>query len=80
MYFSWMKRNDALREAMKKSIAFWRESGKSQKAWCKEEGISLSKFKYWIKQLENSTKKGKQISKSDDKKLIPLKVTRSTVD
>ena len=31
-------------------IERWRNSGQTQKDYCRSEGLSLSKFHYWVKQ------------------------------
>jgi len=50
--------------AWKQHIEGWRNSGKSQKAYCAEHGISFSNFGYWRKRF---SKRGK---------LIPIAVKR----
>ena len=36
------------------SISMWRESGLSQGAFCKREGISRSTFQHWRKRLDST--------------------------
>ena len=39
-----------------KLIKELRESGKSQKKWCEEKGISLGTLKYWLKRVSDNEK------------------------
>jgi hypothetical protein len=38
------------RDMMTAHIERWRNSGQTQKDYCRSEGLSLSKFHYWVKQ------------------------------
>jgi len=40
-------------EEMSLAIELWKDSGLSQRAYCEQEGYTISKFKYWIKKLKN---------------------------
>ena len=39
-------------------FSVWRESGESQRAFCRREGISISSFGYWHRKLKEDS--GKQ--------------------
>ncbi len=38
------------RDMMTAHIERWRNSGQTHKDYCRSEGLSLSKFHYWVKQ------------------------------
>lgn len=44
-----MRRNQALQSEMLGHIKDWQYSGLSQIAYCQEQGISFSKFNYWVR-------------------------------
>ena len=39
-------------EDWKKVFGKWRESGSSQRGFCRQEGISFSTFTYWLKKID----------------------------
>lgn len=45
-----MKRYKA--QEMAELYAKWQQSGKTKKAFCKEEGIMSTTFHYWVKKLQ----------------------------
>lgn len=52
------------------AIKMWRESGLSQGAFCKQEGISRSTFQHWRRRLDPTYVK-MTTSKSKNKKVTP---------
>ena len=36
-------------------VAAYRESGQSQRAWCAQRGISLSRLRYWLERVGSDT-------------------------
>ena len=38
-------------EEMTFAIELWQESGLSQRAYCEQEGYTISKFNYWVNKL-----------------------------
>jgi len=52
-------------------LSAWRASGKSGLAWCRDNGISYDRFKYWQKKLRQSWQQGKT------GQFVPLKVSSS---
>ena len=59
------------------SIELWRESGLSQTAFCKREGIARSTFQHWMKRSqEDKVNRPKKVKNQG--KFIPLKIKSST--
>lgn len=46
------------REQMEIEIQKWRESGLRKKEYCKQQGITISAFGYWITRINQSKGKG----------------------
>lgn len=44
-----MRRNQALQSEMLGHVKEWQYSGLSQIGYCQEQGISFSKFNYWVR-------------------------------
>jgi hypothetical protein len=51
------KPNLKKQQAMFTLLERWYSSGVSQDLWCKKQGISLSKFKYWYKKWKSQKSK-----------------------
>ncbi len=73
-----MRSSENRKSEMYSLIERWRNSGKSQKAICKETGSSFSVFKYWHKKqkIEQGIFKGSSTSKGTVKNVggfIPIK-------
>lgn len=68
-----MKRNDELEKEMFSMVESWRESDFSHEKFCNENGVSVSKFKYWQKKYRLA--KGRaRVLKSQDKKFVSLQL------
>jgi hypothetical protein len=50
-------------------ISEYRSSGKTQKEWCKEQNMSFSRFKYWLKKEKSMT-----IPDVPDVKWLPVEI------
>ena len=66
-----IKKSDANWESLSKSYEL---SGKTQKEFCKEEGLELSKFKYHHQRLKNLKRNR---SKSEVMPVMPIKLHHS---
>lgn len=62
------------REAMFNLVAEWRESGFSQAEFCKSNGITLSKFSYWVAQSKPNEPSGFISVKSEKETLCELEI------
>jgi len=69
--YSWEERELA--------IELWRESGLSQTAFCKREGIARSTFQHWMERSEGKKRyKPKKTKGKNQGKFIPLSIKSST--
>lgn len=50
-----MQNRDEVRQQMFTHIEHWRQSGISQKQYCRENAIAYQSFHYWLKQFKDST-------------------------
>ncbi|NRA13204.1 MAG: hypothetical protein HRT57_14750 [Crocinitomicaceae bacterium] len=64
-------KNPARAEEMEFTIALWQESGLSQYAFCKREGLARSTFQYWAKKFNGD----KPIPKSKAKKFLSVNLS-----
>ncbi|MFS8618089.1 MAG: hypothetical protein FWJ85_14805 [Solitalea sp.] len=46
------------REKMLALVAHWRESGLTQKVFCDQVGVTLSKFSYWVAKAREESSEG----------------------
>ena len=55
-----MRRNQALESEMLVHVKEWQLSGLSQIGYCQEQGISFSKFNYWVRKsrLDSGSRPG----------------------
>jgi len=65
-----MKDKETLQMSMFEFIERWQESGLSQKAFCKAEGLNYNKFKYWYTRKKQLSLKGQELKPS----FIPISV------
>jgi len=49
-----MRINTELQLLMLRHVKEWQQSGMSQIAYCQEQGISFSKFNYWVRKARPS--------------------------
>ena len=42
-------------EQIKETVEDFKQSGKSQRVWCAEQGIKRSTLRYWLEQLDELT-------------------------
>ena len=63
---------DANRERLwKEHLQRWRESGLTQSAYCRQQGLSRHQFKYWRQKLEPSSE---AVVATPTSNLIPVEV------
>jgi transposase-like protein len=55
-------RNTANAQVWRDTIAEWRESGKSQVAFCREHSLGRSTFQYWKRNLESGRSPSGKVS------------------
>ena len=69
-----MKKSDSeKREEALLAISLWQESGLSQGAFCRREGITRSTFQHWRRRYDDSYEyKGKQKSSPSKSSFIPV--------
>jgi len=60
------------REQMNATIGQWKDSKLTQRAFCKEQGISISTFQYWVKKYQEAEKQ-EQHAGADS--FIPIRVS-----
>ena len=65
-------RKKNIREEMYLAIEIWKESGLRQSHFCKQEGMSRSRFGYWLKKYRKDHERSVLPSPST---FIPLKVS-----
>ena len=52
-------------------IRQFRESGKSQRVWCKEQGLKRSSLRYWLERLD-------ELSEGEEVMFVEIDVTGGT--
>lgn len=62
------------KEKMFELIDKYQESGKSQKGFCKEHGLSPSTFGYWLKKWKKHQNPGPSFIKIDSPVKVPLPI------
>lgn len=77
------------RDHWRKTLADWKESGLSQRAWCDTHGLKIHQFLYWQRQLKNETQVASKKNRSSSQarhqtqtnasRFIPVEVATSSL-
>lgn len=72
------RRNENLETKMFLMVETWKKSEKSHRDFCIENGVSVSKFKYWQKKYRAS-RGSKEKSKRAEKKFVSLGLRQENI-